>query len=101
MKAHGDGTMTTKKIKNRKIKLAPGARPPFVYVLKQKLKVQYRGGKPSKFRLDAHRILMRDEKYEEVERHLDLLEAKARISDLPLKYEIHKEGYAFGDGTYD
>jgi hypothetical protein len=90
--------MTTKK--NLKIKLVPGARPPFIYVLKQKLKVQHVGTIPSKFRLDAHRILMRDEDYGDVKRYFDHLEEVNKSLELPVTYEIHEEEYAFGDGTY-
>lgn len=78
-----------------------GAQPPFIYVLKQKLKVQYVGGKQSRFRIEAHRILMRDEEYGDVKRYFDHLEEVNKSLQLPVIYEIHKEGYSFGDGTYE
>ena len=91
--------MTTKTIKNLKVIMTKDAEEPFVYVLKERLKVK--NARPSKFRIEAHKILMRDEDYGEIKRHFDYLEATNKTLALPLRYEIHKESFAFGDGTYE
>ena len=90
-----------KAAKVRAIKLAAGARPPFVYVLKQRLKIQHVGGKLSRFKIAAHKIIMRDEDYALVKNRLEYIEEANRNLKIPLKYEIWKESLAFGDGDYE
>lgn len=82
------------------VRLTAGAKPPFVYVLKQELKVKQVGA-TSKFRIAAHKILMRDENYGKVKNYLEYIEEVNRNLEIPLIYGIWKESLAFGDGEYE
>ncbi len=104
MKRDGESPVTKKPATTstiRRVRLMAGAKYPFIYVLKQELKVTQTGTKPSRFKIAAHKILMRDEDYAQVENYLAYIEEVNRNLEIPRKYEIWKESMAFGDGDYE